>query len=65
MNKTEKEQKVGIVAYGVHIPRYRIKSSTIAEIWNQNPKIVQCICNIISPYLQLKACHAIMTSSLA
>ena len=31
---------VGIVSYGAHIPRYRIKSSTIAAAWGKDPKTI-------------------------
>ncbi len=32
---------VGIVGYGVCIPRYRIKSSEIAEVWGEDPKSIE------------------------
>ena len=31
---------VGIVSYGAHIPRFRIKSSEIAHAWGKDPEII-------------------------
>ena len=32
--------KIGIVSYGAHIPRYRIKSSEIAKAWGKDPETI-------------------------
>jgi len=34
-------EKVGIVSYGAHIPRFRIKSEDIAKAWGKNPDTIR------------------------
>jgi hydroxymethylglutaryl-CoA synthase len=33
-------KEIGIVSYGVHIPRLRIKSSDIAQVWGKDPEVI-------------------------
>ena len=33
-------KEVGIVSYGAHIPRFRIKSSDIANAWGKDPETI-------------------------
>jgi hydroxymethylglutaryl-CoA synthase len=33
--------KAGIVGFGAYVPEFRIKTETIAEVWNQNPETIK------------------------
>ncbi len=37
--------KVGISGYGAYIPRWRIRSSTIAEVWSADPEMPRTLTN--------------------
>ncbi len=41
----------GIVGYGVHIPRYRIKVEEIAKVWNEDPESIKKGLNIFEKSL--------------